>query len=223
MSGCALPAPLALSPAYYGYDSRWDTPPDDAFLEISGMFSRLGLADSDSDLFLEYPSFDSGYEPFALDFIVNSENRRKTEAARSICDALRRVGLDVKLRPLPWDEFTRALEDGDFDIYYGETMLPADFDMTALVTRDGALDYGDIGGDDYGEYIQAFLSSESEAQKGVTARHLCEKIKRDAVIVPILYKQYAVHSGRNVISGMRPTQTSVFFEMANWKIDIGRL
>lgn len=223
MSGCALPAPLILSPAFYGYDSGWDAPPDDTFLEISDMLSRLGLRDSNSDLFLEYPVSASEYAPFSLDFIVNSENRRKTESAKSICDALRRVGLDVSLRLLPWDKFTKALEDGDFDIYYGETSLPADFDVTALVARDGALNFGGAGNDDYGEYIEAFLASESDTQKDVTARHLCEKIKRDAVIAPILYKQYAVHSGRNVISGIRPTQTSIFFGLADWKIESNRL
>jgi peptide/nickel transport system substrate-binding protein len=223
MSGCALTAPLVLSPAYHGYDAGWDTSPADPFLEISEMFSRLGLTDSDSDLFLEYPASDAGYTPFSLDFIVNSENRRKTEAAASICDAMRRVGLDVTLRALPWDEFTKALEDGDFDIYYGETALPADFDITELVTPGGALDYGGVGSDDCGEYIEAFLAAKSETQRGVTARHLCEKINRDAITAPILYKQYAVHTGRNVISGMRPTQSSVFFGLTGWKIELGRL
>ncbi|MDR1217432.1 MAG: ABC transporter substrate-binding protein [Oscillospiraceae bacterium] len=217
MGGCALPAPLVLSPAHYAYDAQWEPSGVDAFLEISSIFSLLGLADSDNDVFLEYPE-DGGHVPFTLDFIVNSENARKTAAARAICDSLRRVGLDVTLRELPWAQFLEALEAGDFDIYYGETTLSASFDISELALPGGKLDFGDVGSEGYAEYIDAFVSAESEAQFGVAARQLCERVADDAVIVPILYKQYEAHSDRNAISGMRPTQSSVFFSLTDWKV-----
>ncbi|MDR1299980.1 MAG: ABC transporter substrate-binding protein [Oscillospiraceae bacterium] len=218
MSGAALPAPLLLSPAYGIYDSGWEGPTSDAFLEISSIFSRLGLSDYDSDLFLEYPMFGGGYAAFSLDFIVNSENQRKAEAARSICDTITRMGIDARLRVLPWDEFAAALEEGDFDIYYGETSIPANFDVSELLLSGGKLDYGGAGSQEYAAFIDSFLASGSEAQRAAAARRLCDQVRSDAIVVPILYKQYTIHSGRNIISGMRPTQTSVFFGMTDWSV-----
>lgn len=218
MSGAALPAPLLLSPAYGIYDSGWEDLPGDAFLEISSIFSRLGLSDYDSDLFLEYPMFGGGYTAFTLDFIVNSENQRKTDAARHICDTIKRMGIDAQLRILPWAEFIAALEEGDFDIYYGETSIPANFDVSALLLPGGRLDYGGAGTQEYAPFIDAFLAAGSEAQRSAAARRLCDQVKKDAIVVPILYKQYTIHTGRNIISGMHPTQTSVFFSMADWSV-----
>ena len=48
------------------------------------------------------------------------------------------MGITVKLRELSWDDHITALEDGDFDIYYGEVKLTADFDLSACCWRRGA-------------------------------------------------------------------------------------
>jgi peptide/nickel transport system substrate-binding protein len=218
MSGAALPARLLMSPAYGIYDSGWEEPPKDAFLEISSIFSRLGLSDYDSDMFLEYPVFGGGYAAFSLDFIVNSENQRKAEAARLICDTMNRMGIDARLRILPWGEFIAALEEGDFDIYYGETSIPANFDVSELLLPGGRLDYGKAGAQEYAPYIDAFLASDTDARRTAAARRLCDMARSDATVVPILYKQYTIHTGRNIISGMRPTQTSVFFDIIDWSV-----
>jgi peptide/nickel transport system substrate-binding protein len=220
MSGYAIPAPLILSPAWSGYDRQWEVSVADPFLEMSAIFRNMGLEDSNSDLFLEYPTPDGGFTSFSLDFIVNGENPGKAEAARLVAEVLRGVGVDVRLRVLSWDRFIGELESGNFDIYYGETALPADFDLSQLVLPGGALDFGGMGSDDYTAYIEAFLTARSDYQKDLTARHLCDIIRREAVVIPILYKQYAVHTDRNVVTGMRPTATDVFFGFTDWNIDL---
>jgi hypothetical protein len=56
----------------------------------------ISAEDRNDNGYLEYPS-GSGYIEFSIDFIVNSENECKLEAARKITDTLKSVGINITL------------------------------------------------------------------------------------------------------------------------------
>ena len=74
--------------------------------------------------------------------LVNSENSFKVAAAESIAEALSDFDLQIQVQALPWEEYTAALAAGNFDLYYGEVKLTADWDLSALVGTGGSLNYG---------------------------------------------------------------------------------
>jgi ABC-type transport system substrate-binding protein len=219
MLGHATPAPLALPPSYRLYDAAWERSVGDPLVEMSAIFSRAGMTDADSDAYLEYLSPSGEYVPFSIDFIVNAENDYKVAAAERIAETLRRVGVQITLRALPWAAYAEALESGDFDLYYGETRLPADFDLSALLLPGGALDYGGVEPGEYAPYLTAFLSASDDAAEAAAAVALCRKIQTDAPFIPILYKRYAAHTGRGVVNGLSPSQSGVFYGVADWTIN----
>ncbi|MDR2615720.1 MAG: ABC transporter substrate-binding protein [Oscillospiraceae bacterium] len=225
LGGRAVASPLALPPFYRLYDKTWesaargDDDGGDRRTLISEALAEIGLADSDNDTYLEYPT-PGGLAPFALDFIVSSENAPRVEAARSVSDALRRVGLNVILRELPTEEFKTALRDGNFDMYCGETRLSASFDLSPLVGSGGVVDFGDMGGGERAERNAAFLAAFGDFSERNAARALCISIAEDMTFIPIAYKQFAVHSGRGEITGLAPSQTGLFYNIAEWTADV---
>ena len=48
----------------------------------------------------------------------------------------------IEVVELPWDEYLTALEAGDFDLYFGEIRLTADWDLTDLLSIGAPLNYG---------------------------------------------------------------------------------
>lgn len=50
--------------------------------------------------------------------------------------------MKARVDNLPFEEYISALEAGRFDLYLGEVALTADFDLSALLASDGALNYG---------------------------------------------------------------------------------
>lgn len=223
MPGQSLKSSLALSPAYEYYDPQWAAPAQDIQVEMSALLDRAGLQDFDNDSYLEYPDGLGGFFKFTLDFIVNNENAYKVRAAHLIAESMRQTGLDVKVRELTWDNFTNALNSGNFDMYYGETAVSADFDLSALVLPEGNLNYGKTGNPDFKQYIADFLAAETPDDECLAAKRLCDKILWDAPFVPILYKRYAVYSPLGAISGAAPSQSGVFRNINEWSIDASML
>ena len=222
MLGSALVSQYALSPAYELYSDQWQwaSTDEDPQRRVSALFDWAGLEDFDEDSFLEYPDGGGGYIKFTLDFIVNSENQYKVRAVHLIAGALRQTGINVSVRELPWDNFISALEAGNFDMYYGEVVLSADFDLSAMLLPSGRLNYGKTGSSEYKPLLDDFHNAESAAQEQAAASELCQMILFDSPFSPILFKKYAVYSPMGAISGATPSQSGVFRMIQDWTIDL---
>ena len=216
----ASAARLALPTFYNLYDTTWETAQGKSpLVAMSDLLGSIGMMDANNDTFLEYPLM-GDYISVELIFVVNAENHARTEAAGTIADRLRRVGINIELRKLPFDEYVAALEAGEFDMFYGETRLPANFDFSELIAPGGALDYGSMGSEEYEALNSAFLAAWGDFAERNAARALCRRLAEELPFVPVAYKQYAVHSGRNEILGMEPSQTGLFWNIYDWIIDV---
>ncbi len=215
-SSHALAAPLILSPAYSQYDPAWENSDSDPLASLSQIFASLQMADDDSDGYLEINK-----TPFTLTFIVNADNKYKVAAAQMITDSLKTVGINVDLKKLHWDAYMTALTSGSFDMYYGDISLSADYDLTELLSPGGSLDYGHAASSGYQARIDDFLASADDAKEKTAAQSLCAYVSENAPIIPVLYRQYTVHTNKNVVSGMKPTPSSLFYGLTGWKITLG--
>ena len=183
----------------------------DPFIKAAALISRARFMYIDGDAEL------------TLDFIVSRENPYRVRAAHKIAQTLRFAGFGVTVRELPWAEFIRALQNGNFDIYYGAASLGADFDFSPLLLPGGRLDYGGVGSEEYREYINAFLSAEAGAEESAAARSLVNMIRREAPFIPILYKRHAVYTQVGAVSGASPSQSNIFRNLTDWTVDFSRL
>jgi len=222
-TGQTIAAPVAISPIFDMYDHRWEHR-GDLLTEMGALLDRAGFIDYDNDSFLEMPDGFGGYIKFTLDFIVNIENSHKLAAAHRIADSLRQFGFDVNIRELQWSAFTRALQDGTFDMYYGETLLGADFDFTPLLLPgENNLNFGNTGNSTYRPFVESFLAATTQEEVSYTGDQLNLSITQNAPFVPILYKRYAIYSHMGVITNAAPSQSGVFINFHEWSIDEFRL
>jgi peptide/nickel transport system substrate-binding protein len=243
-SNHATPAYLAVGVNAFGYNASLAEKYKYSKQKLTDIFVSLGMEDSNSDGYLEYPVYGTD-TAFTIDFIVNSDNRYKVEAAEQIAAALKNAGLNVNLRTLSWSAYKAALESGNFDMYYGEVKLSPDFDLTEILAGD--LNYGGIYDSEYLTLIRALKAtapdetdeedddvydpdkvepdtggdSDPDAVSREDAAYaLYSYIAERAPIIPIVFKQSAVLTHRGVVTGIDPVQSNVFYGITNWEINL---
>ena len=215
--GCEIPASLILSPDHYAYPEALESGAGYSVSRVESYITAAKLKDNDGDGFLEYKSGEE-YVPFTLRFIVCTDSGKKVHAAQLIANSLKDMGFNVELTKLDKNSYMLALQEGEFDLYYGETVPAKDFDLSMLLGADGSFDYGKMGSASYDELINSFLNAENDNAKREAASLLCTQVKDLASVVPVLYRQYAVYTQRGAIEGFSPTVSGALSDIADWTV-----
>jgi len=184
------------------------------------LLDAAGVSDTNNDGWAEYLS---GNVPvkFTVKFIVNKDNPVKLAVAEHIAKAMReKLHINVELQKLSWKDYVSALERGDFDMYYAEVKLTADFDLSKLLFRNGELNYGGIRDSAYEVLLNAYLSAD-ESLRDTAAEALYNDIASTAPIVPVVFRRQAMLTKRGVVSGARPSACGVFKDITAWTVDLG--
>ena len=216
--GHAVPAYLPVPPSSPLYSALLAGNLSYDLSRLSVLLSETGIADEDENGILDYAD---GYhrQDIILDLIVNSENTGKVNAARKIADALRSVGLSVSVRELKWTEFTAALQSGDFDLYYGEVTLSADFCLDFLLhspnASQGLVNYGVYENEETDALLAAFAAQGTRS--GAAA--LYARLQTEAPIVPVIFKNHSVYTRRGQIAGITSSQNNLFYDFPGWTIE----
>ena len=214
----------SLTNALYELDEYGAALFEDPLVEMSVRLAQAGVADPGHVSYQYFfDIYSADYVRITIDFIVNEENRHRVRAAHNIADTLRRNGFDITVRELPWEAFMHALQTGDFDMYYGGVTLGADFDFSPLLLPDGRLNFGNTGSAVFREYIDAFLTAQTDEEERQAAQRLCNVIRRNAPFIPILYQRHAVYTPQGAVSGTMPSQSNIFRGLTDWVVDLAML
>lgn len=195
----AVPAALPVhpnSPLYDpGTEERWAYAPE----ELASRLDSLRLGGQ------------------TLRLLVNTENIARTAAARLIAYQLEAAGLTVELHQLPFEDFTAALSQGDFDLYLAEVVLTADFDLTALLASGGALNYGGWQ-DSETDALITTLRTAADGDRPQAAAQLFVRLEEQLPMLPLCFKNGSVLTQWGRLSGLNPIRGNAFYQMENWSI-----
>jgi peptide/nickel transport system substrate-binding protein len=82
------------------------------------------------------------FEYIELTILVNEESEPKKKIATMIANSLKAIGIKVTVYSLGYDEYIRALNYEDFDLYIGEVKLSPNMSLSAFFTENGDANYG---------------------------------------------------------------------------------
>lgn len=152
-----------------------------------------------------------------LALLVNQEDGFRVASARFIAQNLSLLDWKVSVQALPWEDYAAALEAGEFDLYFGEVRLTADWDLTDLAGIGGALNYGGFTDPALDEALAAFAAG---ADRQAAAKRLLEAFQTAAPIAPICFKSYTVLTHPGVAEGLNPAPSDTFRGLESWKIHL---
>ena len=215
MQGAGVAAALPISPQSAVYPEAYARTLAWSESGFRTALENVGAADLDLDGTLEF-----GGQRYSIDFIVCSDSGVKVSIARRITSDLRSFGLDVSLRELGYSDYVKALEKGDFDMYYAEVRLCADWDLSYILDSDASLNYGGLRDSTLDGHIRTFLASPPEQQEEALEA-LCMYFSQAAPITPVCFERTELLYHRGVLKGLDPTQDNLFHNMQDWTVDMG--
>ncbi len=215
----AVPVTIPLHPEAKFYSEGYD-PFTVAEENIEAAKIEFLVEDYDHDGLLEYMDLDEGIvDEISLKLIVNKENPTKLKAAYAIKEDLAGWGIHIVVSELTWNSYIRALKNKDYDLYYGEVMLTADFDLTQLLCYGGNANYGL-----YDPTLQSLIydfNASAEDKKLDSAALLYSYIAENLPIISLMFEIETVYTHRETVSGIEPTIHNLFNDIGKWKINIG--
>lgn len=152
-----------------------------------------------------------------LKLLVSGEDSFRANSARFIASSLSILDWTVTVEELPWEEYLAALEAGEFDLYFGEVRLTADWDLSELAGTGGALNYGAYTDETTDSLLAAFSAA---GDRTAAARQLMSQLQTAAPIAPVCFKSYMVLTHPGVVEGESPTPSFTFAGFDAWKIHL---
>lgn len=153
-----------------------------------------------------------------LTFVVNSENSARVAAAQRIAEQLSSAGLNITLEVLSFEDYSSSLKKGQFDLYLAEVILTADFDLSALLLPQGALNFGSWDDPDTQQLLQALRSAPPQQQSDA-ATALYTHLAQQVPLAPICFKNNSVLTRWGQLSGLTPIRGNIFYQLENWTIN----
>ena len=104
----------------------------------------------------------------------------------------------------------KALERGNFDMYYGETLLTADFDLRPLVSEGGALNYG-------GYADEAFEAAMAAYRAGGDAAAYYAAFSEAVPVLPLAFGRAQVVTRAGLLVNFAPLPHQLFAGVEDWE------
>ena len=148
---------------------------------------------------------DTGKTGTEIFLLVNSDDTLRLRVARDIRDMLTQCGLTVTITEKKSGEFQRALREGGYDLYLGQTKLSANMDLSNFFSSSGSLNHGSL--DNVALYT---LCMESLAIPG-NFYTVHQNVLNDGRLCPILFRSYAIYATRGLLTDLTPARENVFY------------
>lgn len=210
-AGLAEPALLPLHPRCPAYSQDYAANIKCSVENAKSLFAAAGITDTDNDGRLDYGG--RRRLPVTVSILVNRENKSKTAVCHRIAEALKLLGIDAVVREEKWEDYLKALQKGDFDVYYAEVNLCPDFIIDPLFA---ALNYGGFPRGDFGVLLDGFNAAPLDKDNAQVKSFYMEFALR-VPFVPVLFKKNTIVTHRSFFETLTPTQQNTYYAFSRWK------
>ena len=139
-----------------------------------------------------------------VQLVVNANDSLRVKVAQEIGRMLSTGNLIVEVVSLEKSEYAAALEDGDYDLYLGQTKLSPNMDLSQFFSSKGNLNYGDI--DDVAVYNLCLQALENQGNYFT----LHQTVMDNGYLCPVLFRSYAVYATRGLVTELKPARDNLF-------------
>lgn len=152
----------------------------------------------------------SGVSNLSLNLLVNNNNTDRIACAKLVKQQLENAGFSVNIVSVGFDEYSRYVENENFNLYIGEIKLTNDMNLNAFFTNSGASKYGiDINGTTSYAYYD-YINGDAELGSFLLA------FSSEMPYVPLVYRKGMVCFSKAMSGDVQSTVSDSFGNIENW-------
>jgi len=216
MGDYAVPTAIPVNPACSWYSKSVNEQYSYNLSVCREMLDKMGFDDYDQDGYAEMKMGDN-YSEINIRFLVCSDSSIKVNAARKFAEDMGNMGVQVTLLEYAWSDYTSAVNAGNYDMYYGETRINPDFDISKLIATGGSMNYGQWAVDAVDEAISAYLQADDES-RAEACSHMCNTVCGGGYLLTLCFEKHQMITHRGVIVGVNVNENNPLMNVANWTI-----
>lgn len=213
--GNGIAATLPMHPNCRDYPKTYADSLNYNLKTVKTVLENAGIKDYNDDGWLEYMS--GSPQKIDINFIVCSDSSVKSGVAHKFQSDMESIGLRVTVNELTWQNYLTALEEGEFDMYYGEIKLRNNFDISELLDVDSSLNYSRIRDTAYTTLVNNYLMS-PDATRSAVFQQLCQYIDGAGTLISIGFESQQIIVHRGTIKGMDPNAGNPLYGFPDWEI-----
>ena len=110
-----------------------------------------------------------------------------------------------------------ALEEGTFDMYYGEVKLRNNFDLTELLDPEDDLNYSRSTDTMFQSYLENYLAA-SDATRSSMYQTFYDYVASRGLLISIGFEHQEIIVHRGMIRGLNANLGNPLYDFENWEI-----
>lgn len=187
-SGCALP-----------FNPKWSQLADQTKKGVSADFetalSEMQAAGNASGI--------------SLTLLVNQENTIRNSVGKYLVSCFNKIGINVTLKSVPFDQYNSLIQNGDFDMYLGEIKLANDMDISPLLASGGSAAFKAVSNSSALAAFNDWRNGTHDIKSAATA------LENEMPFIPLCFRTGTVSYTKG-LSGVVSTDNDLFFNFEKW-------
>lgn len=152
---------------------------------------------------------------FPITLLVHENNNQKMALAQEIVSQLAEFNVRVNIDARPWEEYVRALETGDFQLYVGEVFLTPDMNVGTLLSSGGTHAYSLRYDGTLEQLWRNYRLRGVEVLEEET--HFFQYVKDEVKIIPLFFKNGTMLSLWGHVADVSPVANNLFYQLEQWE------
>lgn len=202
-----VPTNLPIAPDFFAYDSRYKISDFD-----SGMAREL-LHESG------YVTDESGEgKKLSLDLIVLDERNGayKKEAAKAVKKQLGELYIEVNIEELPYDEYMKRLQGGNYDLAYCSFYLDIVPELSFMFDQGGSGNYGHVQSEEITNAIAACSKAVTEEEMTAAYSELQKVLTERVPQIGLYFRMNSIINDESIKDIKDARQNMVFSTVSQW-------
>lgn len=155
-------------------------------------------------------------EALRFNLLVNNDNERRTAIAEKIKTDLQKIGAEVTVESVPFDEYERRVGTGDYDVFLGEVKIGTDLDLSMFAGQNAR--YSVYASERIDSLLWNCKNAVTQETFAQTYQELEEAFLEEMPIISLFMGMDAMMLNSTVQGVEMPAAGSVFADTAGWYI-----